>query len=192
MPKGTPFADAETEHPYLRVVDIVDGSFSYENLEFVPDSVFPAIQRYTVKSGDVVISIVGTIGRVGIVPDWADGANLTENAAVVDVLTDDLDRNWLAAWLQSPAGQREIQRVTVGTSQGKLALSRIPLMEIPEIPIEDQFVLAEASAASFTLMRTLRAERASLLTTRGELLQGLLSGTLGLPPQYDELTSEVA
>jgi restriction endonuclease S subunit len=192
MPKGVAFSESITAHPYLRVVDMVDGTFSSHNLEYVPEDVFPAIRRYTVTVGEIVISIVGTIGRVATVPEWAQGANLTENAAVIDVLCENLHPEWLASWLRTPAGQREIERVTVGTSQGKLALSRIPLIEVPGLQLGEQALLAELSTATFETIRQLRVEFDLLSQMRRQLLQTLLAGKVSIGAQYDSLLPEVA
>ncbi len=190
MPKGAPFATVATEHPYLRVVDMQDGTFLADNLMHVPDEVWPKIRRYTVEAEDLVISIVGTIGRVALVPAWAAGANLTENAAIIGVLDDSLDKVWLSAWLASDEGQREIERVTVGTSQGKLALARIPLIEIPEIDRAKQEQLGSASAAAQRLARMLVAELKGLRLFRMQALSALLDAQIEIPESFGALLAE--
>ena len=50
-----------------------------DEYEYVDDETQQAIERYIVHSGDILISVVGTIGLVAIVGDTLDGANQTEN-----------------------------------------------------------------------------------------------------------------
>ena len=38
-----------------------------DDYEYVPDNIFPSISRYIVNTGDVILSIVGTVGLVAIV-----------------------------------------------------------------------------------------------------------------------------
>ena len=83
LPAGTALTDRRTSHPYIRIVDFKDGQIDQSNLMFVPDDVFPRISRYTISTQDVWISIVGTVGLVGLVDEALDGANLTENAAKI-------------------------------------------------------------------------------------------------------------
>lgn len=192
MPKGVPFADATTDHAYLRVIDMVDGTFKRDGLQYVPDEVWPSISRYTVHTDDLIVSIVGTIGRVALVPGWADGANLTENAAVVDMHDAMLDKRWLAAWLRTPAGQSEIQRVTVGTSQGKLALTRIPLIEIPEMELSEQILRATAFWAAQEACSATRRQHASLALLKARLTAELLAGVREVPDSYEALLEAVA
>lgn len=190
MPKGEAFSDEPTTHPYLRVVDMGGLTFDSEHLEYVPDHVWPSISRYTVQPGELVVSIVGTIGRIALVPEWAAGANLTENAAVIDVDATKVNTNWLAAWLTSPDGQSEIERVTVGTSQGKLALSRIPLIEAPRIDVGRQAELGEAAMALIHAERKVRDAARRLVSFRSTLLTALLSQQIEIPESYDALLDD--
>ena len=81
LPKGEQFMESPTKHPYIRVSDFKDQSVKLNNLKFISEEIHSKIARYTISSTDVYISIAGTIGMMGMIPDELDGANLTENAA---------------------------------------------------------------------------------------------------------------
>jgi len=109
---------------------------------YVPEDVFPRIARYTISSKDIYISIVGTIGLVGIVDEELDGANLTENAAKICNIASHIDKNYLAAFLRSGWGQHQIGALTVGSTQPKLALYRIEEIRVPVPPLPEQRAIA--------------------------------------------------
>ena len=50
-------------------------------MKYVPPDVFPSISNYIIDVEDVYVSIAGSIGKVGVIPQSLSGANLTENAA---------------------------------------------------------------------------------------------------------------
>lgn len=131
LPAGTALVQSRTSHPYVRIVDFKDGRIDKTALLYVPDEVFPRIARYTISSNDIYVSIVGTIGLVGVVDEELDGANLTENAAKVCNIADHVDRDYLAAFLRSGWGQHQINALTVGSTQPKLALFRIKDIRVP-------------------------------------------------------------
>ena len=83
LPKGSPFANSDTGLPYVRVVDFQDRTVNACDIQFLCPETQQTISRYTISSNDVYISIAGTIGLVGIIPECLDGANLTENAAKI-------------------------------------------------------------------------------------------------------------
>jgi type I restriction enzyme S subunit len=92
--------------------------------EFLTKELQEKISRYTVKTNDLIISIVGTIGIVRIIHDSLNMANLTENCAKVTKLKG-ISSDYLYYFLNSPIGKNEIEMRTVGGVQGKLPLYNI-------------------------------------------------------------------
>ena len=143
LPAGTALIPNKTDHPYIRIVDFKHGKIDKSALQYVPDDVFPRIARYTISSKDVYVSIVGTIGLVGVIDEDLDGANLTENAAKICSLSPEVDRDYLTAFLSSGWGQHQIRALTVGSTQPKLALFRIADIRVPIPPIHEQRLIAQ-------------------------------------------------
>ena len=139
LPKGETYADHETRHPYIRVVDMVNHSVNIPALVYLTEATQEKISRYTISSKDIYISIAGTIGQVGAIPESIDGANLTENAAKI-VLNNDapVDRDYLIWYLSLPAGAKQIEDKTMHTTQPKLALYRIEEIEVLIPQIDEQ------------------------------------------------------
>src|SRR5947209_7414972 len=131
LPKGMEVQDEESSHPYLRVVDFGPDGVDRSDIKFISEEAFEHVSRYTISSDDIYISIAGTIGRVGVVPEDLSGANLTENAAKLTSISADVDRRYLMYFLRSAAGQGAIRSKTGGTSQPKLALFRIEEIDFP-------------------------------------------------------------
>ena len=147
LPSGATLTDSRTSHPYLRIVDFKDGGVDQSNLMYVPEEVFPKIKNYIVNSGDLYISIVGTIGLIGAIPTSLHHANLTENAAKICEFTADIDARFLSFFLRSQAGQEAIRSLTVGSTQPKLALFRIKDIRVPLPPLPEQHAIAATLGA---------------------------------------------
>jgi len=136
LPKGHRFSKKPTLFPYIRVADFANGSIKLGNIKYLTAKDAEKLKRYKITSKDIYISIAGTIGLVGTIPHQLDGANLTENASRIIIRNkNELNKNFLAAYLSSEIGQHEIDKKTTKTSQPKLALKRIKqiLMPIPSI-----------------------------------------------------------
>ena len=87
LPKGKTLVDYETNHPYIRGRDIKNGNITFNDPKYLTEDVYEIIKRYTVKKGDICLTIVANIGDVGQVPKHLDGANLTENAVkLIDII----------------------------------------------------------------------------------------------------------
>jgi type I restriction enzyme S subunit len=163
MPAGASLVTVKTKHPYIRIVDFKDGSINKLNLQYVPEDIFPKISRYIITAEDIYISIVGTIGLIGTVPQELTGANLTENAAkVCQIDTSKVDRAYLAYFLRSDAGQSIIHSLVVGSTQPKLALFRIEEIEVPCPPIKIQRAIADTLGALDERIALLRETNTTL------------------------------
>lgn len=136
IPAGRKLSSNNTGYIYIRVSDMKDGYVSTENLQYVPEDIFPSISKYIIHKEDVFITVAGTIGRVGKIPPELDGANLTENA---DRLVFSLmDQDWLIKCMQSSLVQNQIADATTKVGQPKLAIIRIQNMLIPLPPLSEQ------------------------------------------------------
>ena len=136
IPAGRKLSSNDTGYIYIRVSDMKDGYVSTENLQYVPEDIFPSISKYIIHKEDVFITVAGTIGRVGKIPPELDGANLTENA---DRLVFSLmDQDWLIKCMQSSLVQNQIADATTKVGQPKLAIIRIQNMLIPLPPLAEQ------------------------------------------------------
>ena len=144
LPKGAQLYDEPTEHPYIRVTDMFSDGLNSLQIKYIDQQTHDSISRYTISIHDVYISIAGTIGRVGMVPDTFNGANLTENAAKITDIDSSFNPRFLMYFLRSYLGQGQIAAKTGGTSQPKLALYRIEEIDCPKLPrdMQDEIVLA--------------------------------------------------
>ena len=141
LPKGETFAEGITPNPYIRVTDFQDFSVQIENLRYLKPETHQKIRRYTISKDDVYISIAGTIGLVGIIPERLDGANLTENAAKIVFRSEYRGKiipKYLVYFLVSPDGKKQIEERSKAAGQPKLALERIETIEIPEVDVSEQ------------------------------------------------------
>jgi type I restriction enzyme S subunit len=139
LPKGSTFSEVKTSYPYIRVSDFDDGGIDIDGVRYISREIQQSIARYTINSEDVYISIAGTIGLVGRVPRELDGANLTENAAKLVIISDHtLTADFLMSYLKSQVAMEHIEFRTNVVGQPKLALERIRTIPIPLPPLEEQ------------------------------------------------------
>ena len=131
MPKGVNLISTPNSHPYIRVRDLNNQRMLELNsdYEFVDDETQKQIARYIVQKGDIILSIVGTIGLVAIVGESLDNANLTENCVKI-IVSEKVDSKFLYYYLKSHIGQAEILRGTVGAVQAKLPIKNIQDIDV--------------------------------------------------------------
>ena len=107
LPKGKNLISIPNFHPYIRIRDLGKSKILEltDDYEFVDDATQSTISKYVVEKDDIVISIVGTIGLVGVVGATLHNANLTENCVKLTNISEHVDRGYLYYYLISPMGQ---------------------------------------------------------------------------------------
>lgn len=139
LPKGKQLITERNTHPYIRIRDLGKSKTLEltEDYEYVDDETQESIARYIVDEGDILISVVGTIGLIGIVGKSLHKANQTENCDKIINLKG-LNRDYLYYYLISSLGQEEIKRGTVGAVQPKLPLKNVQDITIKYPSVETQ------------------------------------------------------
>lgn len=143
LPKGINLLKEKNNHPYIRVRDVGNSKnlFLNDEFDYVDEETQKLISRYIVNTGDIIISIVGTIGLVSIIDKSLNNANLTENCVKVKEISN-MDRDFLYYYLISGRGQHEISKGTVGAVQAKLPLKNIHAINIVLPTVYEQKAIA--------------------------------------------------
>ncbi|EIX6433219.1 restriction endonuclease subunit S [Salmonella enterica] len=142
LPRGKALLNTATEHPYIRVTDFENGSVNLSTIKYLDSDTYSAIRNYTISKNDLYISIAGTIGLIGEIPEQLDNANLTENAAKLCSILG-TDKKYLKYVLSSNKIIEQFDDKTTSSGQPKLALFRIRDCEFPYASINEQKIIAK-------------------------------------------------
>lgn len=115
--------------PAIEVKDIVDGKINEETIKKTTVAIDSEYKRSRLKTGDIVIAIRGTIGRVAIVPSSLNGANITRDVARIRV--DDPDkRDYIYFYLTSKVAEDHLRDNNIGQ-----AVKGINIKDLKKLPI---------------------------------------------------------
>lgn len=181
LPKGVNLIDIPNAHPYIRVRDLNNVLFASltPDYAYVDEETHKSISRYIVSTGDVLISIVGTIGLTAIVDSTLDKANLTENCVKVTNLKH-ITPEYLLLYLRSQLGREAITKGTVGAVQQKLPIKNIQAIPIPLLSEKDKNTLFCTLDSIFAEISSNVIQSAKLFSLRDTLLPRLMFGELNV------------
>ena len=132
-----------------------------------------------IRGGDVLLSVKGTIGRVGVVPEGFDGNIAREIARIRP--SKEYDAFYVALQLQADSTQRRIQNVTVGTTRREFSIHAVRKFSIATPPLPEQKKIAQIlSTWDQAITATERLLENSQQRKKG-LMQQLLTGKKRLP-----------
>ena len=174
VPKGYKLLTDPTDHPYLRVTEFTDtGTIDNCDLRYISAAVHREIKRYVIYSKDLYISIAGTIGKTGIIPEELDGANLTENACRL-VFNPNINNRFVYYFTVTPGFVAQAGLNTRTAAQPKLALSRLATIKLGIPSLTEQVRLA----AEFDVLLEETQRLESLYTRKLAALEALKKSLL--------------
>ena len=165
----------------------------FDDLKYIDDAVFQEIRNYTISSDDLYLTIAGTIGDVGEIPQEVSGMNLTENAAK---LTDiGCNRLYLMYSLLSTNSQEHFSSKFHQVAQPKLSIETASSTLLPLPPLAEQQRIVTEIERWFTLIDQIEQDKSDLQTVikqaKSKILDLAIHGKLVPQNPNDEPASKL-
>jgi type I restriction enzyme, S subunit len=125
----------------LRIQDVKRGVIQTDDLHLVSERLSDQYSRTVLSGGEIVISLVGTIGLVALVPHSLSGANVHRNLGVIK-LSDKRLIEFVTSFMQLPEFKLILDRVTKGGVHKLLNLADLKEVEVmvPDYEMIERFV----------------------------------------------------
>lgn len=116
--------------PVIKVNNLISGLKSPSELDTTARENEAKYSRTRLHGGELIVSVVGTIGKTAIVPKSFAGCNLVRATALIDI-EDELMSKWVKYYFDSPCGQSYIEQNLNTTVQPTLNIKSLVEMSIP-------------------------------------------------------------
>jgi type I restriction enzyme S subunit len=129
---------SEAGQPMLSARNIQGRRILFDDFRWISEREFDIEHARTqVTSGDVLLTIVGTIGRTAVVSSESPRFALQRSVAVLKA-QGTTEPRYLAYVLESPDVQRYLEENAKGTAQKGIYLGALGLVEVPVAPLPEQ------------------------------------------------------
>jgi type I restriction enzyme S subunit len=136
--------------PVVKVKNIFQGTVETQGLVKTSPEIAAQYRRSSLNGGDILLSIRGTVGRVGIVPGELTGANITQDTARIRISCRDT-RDYVFQLLQSELLQKQIRNHVVGQAVKGINIRDVKRIKLPfPDKTEAQHFIAELFANANT------------------------------------------
>lgn len=127
----------------LGIDNAVENKFSYNRMRYITEEKYEKLKRYTVYPGDVIITIMGTVGRSAVIPEDMPKAINTKHLACLTPDTNIVDSYFLVNVLQiHPLIRHQLERQSKGAIMNGLNLTIIKGLKfrLPPLELQRRFV----------------------------------------------------
>jgi type I restriction enzyme S subunit len=177
-----PPSKQESGFPMLSARNVENGRIVFDEFRYIEKSTFEQEDKRTqITAGDVLLTIVGTIGRAAVVPHGLEPFALQRSVAVLSPKSELLPR-FLCYQLQAPRVQRYFEENARGTAQKGVYLKTLgatPVV-VPSVSTQES-VVAEIEKQFSRLdeaVANLQRVKANLKRYKAAVLKAAVEGCL--------------
>ncbi len=176
-----PPAKQATGLPMLSAVNINDNKILFSDFRLITESEFKQEdQRTKIASGDVLLTIVGAIGRTAVVPEGIPQFTLQRSVAVITPVL--VPSKFLMYQIESPRVAQYFKDNARGTAQKGVYLKTLGATEIWLPPLAEQHRIVAKIEELFSELdqgvASLKTAREQLKVYRQSLLKNAFEGKL--------------
>ena len=132
--------------------------------------------RTLVAPGDVLISVTADLGLIGVIPEGFGEGYVNQHIALVRISDPEIDPRFIGWFLQSRAGQIQIEKHNESGAKAGLNLPTIRSLLVASPPPSEQRHIVRVLDANVGLMSRLQAELKKQSRSKASLMQDLLTG----------------
>ncbi|MFD0620352.1 restriction endonuclease subunit S [Paenibacillus sp. GCM10027629] len=122
--------------PTVRAGDLKNDCFEINKLKKVNNEIEKNYPRSRLSGNEILISIRGSVGYVGIPTLEMQGINVSREVAVIPI-NNSLSQRFLSYYFQSPIVQNFLKKITKGVAQQGINLNQLRTLPVP-IPSADE------------------------------------------------------
>ena len=137
------------EPNYAIMVKTADFSNNFtKNLTYTDKHGYEFLENSNLFGGELILSNIGSIGKIFIVPDLKMKMTLAPNSVMIR-LTNNEYRDYLYYFLQSPMGYEELKAISTGVAMLKFNKTDLKTIYIPLPPFAEQKRIVAAIEQTF-------------------------------------------
>ena len=129
----------ETGIPVLGIDNVVTNAFTWSARRFISPEKYAELERYTVRPGDVMVTIMGTTGRVAVAPDDLPLCISTKHLCTLSLDQKEMRPSYLWACLRwDPEVRAQTQRESKGAIMEGWNMGIVKGLMISKPPMDAQ------------------------------------------------------
>ena len=181
-PTGGSRVYREYGRPFIRIQNVGWGILDLSDVAFIDDATHATFDTTQIRSGDVLLTITGYVGRSAVADSRIEGGNVNQHVCIIRADQNIFTPGYLCSYLISFNGRRQIDRFQAGSSRSGLNLDQVRSIRIavPET-ISEQHAINTVLCDTDSLLECLGRLIAKKRDLKQAVMHQLLTGETRLP-----------
>jgi len=166
--------------PVIKVKNFHNGKIDASSLLRTTKEIDNEYRRSRIATGDVLLSIRGSVGQLAVAEEDINGANITQDTARIR-LNGQANHKYVFYALQGALAQRQIDLNTIGQAVTGINIGEVRRLVVPAPPVPEQEKIAAILSMWDRAIELTEKLIAAKQKRRQALMQQLLTGKMRLP-----------
>lgn len=160
----------------IRITNVQKGYVVDDNPKYYPLSSIDEIRKYELKEGDLLMSLTGNVGRVGILDSSLLPAALNQRVACLRLKRDaEIIKQYIYHYLNSDFFEQECIKYATGAAQLNMSTVWLSKQQLPIPNISEQERIVAYLDTQFAKIDAMKANAAKALAEAKALFQSALT-----------------
>jgi type I restriction enzyme S subunit len=170
----------------IRITNVQKGFIEDKDPKYYPSNTKDELKRYLLKEDDLLISLTGNVGRVGILDKNMMPAYLNQRVGCLRIKNNDLYIPFLFYFLNSNGFEKDCIESSTGAAQKNMSTVWLSKYKVPTPPLAEQQRIVERLDAAFENIDKLKANAEKQLAEARTLFQKSLAKAMKPKEGWEE------
>ena len=173
---------SESGHFIMRIGNVQNGYVALSNPKFINLTADEKLQRFVLSEGDILVSLTGNVGRVGVIQKEHLPAALNQRVARITINKDSpATREFLLFFLYSDWFREELIGAGHGAAQQNVSTKDLVEIQLPFPPLPEQKRIVGILDKAFAAISTAKENAEKNLQNARELFESYLQSVFANP-----------
>ena len=162
-------SEVPTDNQYLMLQNFQDG-FIEGQLPYLKE-IDKKLEKFTIKNGSLIISRISPF-KIGIIDNLKTNVIANGNLYVIEVDEKVINKDYLAAYLQSQTGMNEMERYIKGAAMKTISIPDLQKVRIPDFSLEKQLSIGEEFKMLNLELKAVKQRHRDILKEKLNIIKG--------------------
>ena len=140
--------------PFINAGHISEGEIDFDDMDYISRDTFEKLSRGKVNPNDILFCLRGSLGKVGVVKDFSEGA--IASSLVIVRPKPGVSSKYLLMYFMSSLCEGEIAKLRSGTAQPNLGAAQLKSFQVPIVDKKRAIEICDKFDSAVSDLRSLK------------------------------------